>query len=100
MRCKTNYSDIVITNHTIQYQPYLLFPIAATTVINMIMINQHLHTKLILLAIVVAVVLPHSEAFQSSLSSSCLSIRTSHLLRAEEQWTGEVVAGKWIFCMY
>ena len=62
------------------------------------MINQHLHTKIILLAIVVAVVvLPHSEAFQSSLSSSCLSIRTSHLLRAEEQWTGEVVAGKWVF---
>ena len=52
-------------------------------------------TKLILLAIVVAVVLPHeSEAFQSSLSS-----RTSHL-RAEEQWTGKVVAGKWVFCMY
>ena len=69
----------------------------------MIMIKQHLHTKLILLAIVVAVVLPHSEAFQSSLSSSCLSIRTvrrtSHL-RAEEQWTGEVVAGKCVFCMY
>ena len=52
-------------------------------------IKQYLHTKLILLAIVVAVVLPHSEAFQSSLSSSCLSIRTSHLLRAEEHWTGE-----------
>ena len=67
----------------------------------MIMINQHLHTKLILIAIVVAVVvLPHeSETFQSSLSSSCLSIRTSHLLRAEIQWTGEVVAGKWVFCI-
>ena len=69
----------------------------------MIMIKQHLHTKLILLAMAVAVVLPHkSEAFQSSISSSssCLSIRTSHLLRAEEQWTGEVVAGKCVFCMY